>query len=167
MPVSYSEEIKNQALVMEAALGASATAERMNISAQSIRNWKKKMNSQQNKEPKKFSPEFKELAVERAAVFGNAETAKMMGVSTDSVRSWVMLKKTYGSASAKDPRERHGKSKAAERMQEKQSMIISSYDWAYAIYEIYAKEPSEDGFYQFKERLDKYVEAVAAERADR
>lgn len=149
---------------MAANFGAKETAVVMNVSVQSIRNWKKEKRLKDlATEPAKFSEEFKELAVERAAVYGPTKTAAMMGVSEWSIRKWTQLKKRYGNAGARDPRQ-HKKKEEPKQQGAALNQMISSSEWARVLYEIYAKDQSEDGFAKFQERLNTYVDILAAEK---
>ena len=47
--------------------------------------------------------------------------------------------------------------KDAGTQQDPPEYLISSVKWLEAVYEIYAKDPSEDGFIKFKDRIDDYV----------
>ena len=151
---------------MAANFGVKDTAGAMNVSVQSIRNWKKEKRLKDlATEPAKFSEEFKELAVERAAVYGPTKTAAMMGVSEWSIRKWTQLKKQYGNAGARDPLQ-HKKKEEPKQQGETLNQIVSSSKWARALYGMYAKDQSEDGFARFQEDLKTYVDILAAENKE-
>lgn len=167
MPKKYSEEFWQTALEKANIIGVPNAAREMGCSAAAIRSRRRE---QGNPNLKKFSPEFKELAIRYASLYGTTKAAQMLGVSSDSVRTWARLKKTYGSASAKDPRDRSGKGALEEKTgdpeakRETSEIIISSKCWALALYRAYVKVPDENGFEGFKEWLDKYVAIVLRER---